>query len=68
MALTATVDLKASPITLTVVSDKRKVSVNVSVLGETTTAYGAFPITVSDDSGRKWTLKTDDGATAVYTG
>ena len=67
MALTASVDVSKTPPTLTVTSDKRKLSVNVTVLGETVVAIGLFPITVSDDSGATWTLKTDDGVTAVYT-
>ena len=68
MALSAKVDTAKSPIELTVTSDKRKVSVVVSAVGETTTATGVFPVSVNDDSGRQWTLKSDDGATAVYTG
>lgn len=68
MALTASVNLSKTPIELTVTSDKRKVSVQVSVAGETATATGSFPVTVKDDSGRVWTVKSDDGQTAVYTG
>jgi hypothetical protein len=68
MALTATLDLTKQPPTLTVVSDRRKVEVDVTVLGETVTATGTFPITITDDSGRAWSLKSDDGATAIYTG
>ena len=64
--LTATVDLTKTPIELTVVSDKRAVSVQVTVLGETVPAVGKFPIKVVD-ADRTWTLKTDDGKTAVYT-
>jgi hypothetical protein len=64
--LTATIDLTKTPLELTVVSDKRVVSVQVSVLGETATATGKFPVKVTD-SNRTWTLKTDDGKTAVYT-
>ena len=67
MALTGNVNLDVTPIELTVVSDKRKVEVTVSAVGETATATGQFPIKVTDASGRKWTLKSDDGATAVYT-
>ena len=68
MAITAAVDLTKSPPVLTVTSDKRKVSVQVSAVGETATATGTFPVTVTDTSGRVWTVKTDDGATATYTG
>ena len=68
MALTASVNLTKTPPELTVVSDKRNVSVQVTAVGETATATGRFPITISDSSGRIWTVKTDDGTTAVYTG
>ena len=68
MALTATVDLTKSPILLTVVSDKRKVAVSVSSAGETATGTATYPVTITDTSGRVWSLKSDDGATAVYTG
>ena len=66
--VTAKVDTTKSPIELTVTSDKRKVSVVVTAVGESVTATGVFPVVVEDDSGREWTLKSDDGATAVYTG
>lgn len=66
MALTASVDLTKNPPTLTVVSDKRKVSVQVSAVGETATATGTFPIKVTDDSGKAWSVQSDDGTTAVY--
>lgn len=68
MSLSASLDLNATPPTLTVVSDRRKVSVNVTVLGETVNASGLFPVTVTDSSGRVWTQKSDDGTTAVFTG
>lgn len=68
MAITATVDLAKSPIELTVTSTKRKVDVTVTSAGETATGTATFPVKVSDSSGRAWTLKSDDGATAVYTG
>lgn len=68
MALTASLDLTKNPVELTVVSDKRKVSVTVTAVGETATATGAFPITITDSSGRVWTQKSDDKVTAVYTG
>lgn len=67
MAITATVDLSKSPIELTVVSDKRRVAVSVQAAGETATGTATFPVTVTDAS-RTWTLKSDNGATAVYTG
>jgi hypothetical protein len=68
MALTATVDLSVTPPTLTVTSDKRKVSVEVTSAGETATGTATYPVNVTDSSGRAWTLSTDDGATAVYHG
>ena len=68
MALTASVDVTKNPIELTVVSDKRKVSVVVEAVGEQATATGQFPVKVTDSSGRTWTIKSDDGTTAVYTG
>jgi hypothetical protein len=67
MALTATVDVTATPITLTIKSDKRKVEVSVTSAGETATGTALFPIKITDAS-RTWTLKSDDGSTAVYTG
>jgi hypothetical protein len=72
MALTATVSTASQPFTLTVTSDRRKFAGNVTVtaVGETASApyAGQFPVTVSDSSGRVWTLTSDDGTTAVYTG
>lgn len=68
MALTAAVDTAKSPIELKVTSDKRKVEVTVTAAGETAVGTAVFPIKITDDSGRVWTLKSDDGATAVYTG
>lgn len=68
MALTATVDITVSPIRLTVVSDKRKVSGTVTVGGETANYSASFPVSISDDSGRVWTVFSDNGTTAVYTG
>jgi hypothetical protein len=65
MTLKAT--LSTSPLTLTVTSDKRKISGNVTVAGETANYTGAFEPVVTDDSGRKWTKTTDDQTTAVYT-
>lgn len=67
MAITASIDLTKSPIELTVVSDKRKVEVSVQAAGETATGTATFPVLVTD-AARTWTKKTDDGATAVYTG
>lgn len=66
MSLTATVDVTAKPLTLTVVSDKRKVAVQVTVGGETATGAATFPVVIAD-AARTWTLKSDDGITAVYT-
>lgn len=67
MSLSATVDITATPIKLTVVSNKRKVDVSVAAAGETATGTAVFPVTVSDPS-RTWTKVSDDGTTAVYTG
>jgi hypothetical protein len=66
-ALTATVDLTKTPIELTVKSDKRKIAVSVTTAGETATGTATFPVVVTDPT-RTWTLKSDDGLTAVYTG
>ena len=68
MALAATVDLSKNPPTLTVVSDKRIVTVTVAAAGETATGTAVYPVTVTDSSGRTWSKKSDDGATAVFTG
>lgn len=72
MALQAAVDTSKTPFTLTVTSDRRKFSgdVTVSSAGDTATATyaGQFPVAVTDDSGRVWTVESDDGTTAVYTG
>lgn len=67
MAITATLELAATPPKLTVVSDKRKVEVDVTTAGETAHCSGQFAITVADNSGRVWTKQSDDGVTAVYT-
>lgn len=67
MALSASVNLSVSPAELTVKSDKRVVEVTVSAAGETATGKATFPVKVTDASGRVWTVKSDDGATAVYT-
>lgn len=64
--LTATIDLKKIPIELTVVSNKRVVAIAVTAVGESILATGNFPVYVVD-ADRTWTLKTDDGKTAVYT-
>lgn len=66
MSLTAKLDLTVNPPTLTVTSDRRKVSVQVTAVGETATATGLFPVTVSDSSGKQWKQVSDDGTTAVY--
>ena len=68
MALSATVDITKSPIELTVTSDKRRVQVSVQAAGETATGTATFPVTITDDSGRVWTLLSDDGLVAVFTG
>lgn len=68
MALGVTFNLTKTPIEMSVVSDKRKVAVTASTAGETAVGTAIYPVTVSDSSGKVWTLKTDDGATAVYTG
>lgn len=68
MSLKASIDTTKSPIELTVVSDRRLVEVDVTAVGETVTATGVFPVTITDDSGRAWAIKSDDGITAVYTG
>ena len=64
--LTATIDLTKTPIELTVMSDMRVVSVQVSAVGETATATGRFGVKLTDTD-RTWALKSDDGKTAVYT-
>ena len=68
MAITADINLSKTPATLTVTSDKRKVEVSVTAAGETAIGTAVFPVTVSDNSGRTWTKKSDDGTTAVYEG
>jgi hypothetical protein len=75
MALTAALDKSSynagDTMTLTVVSDKRLSSdtIDAQAGGEdvkvTTTIQTGVAIT--DSSGRTWTLKSDDGKTAVYT-
>lgn len=64
MALTATVDLTKTPPTLTVVSDKRLVTVTVTSAGDTATGVAQYPITVTDLV-RTWKPVSDDGKTAV---
>ena len=66
MALTATLNLDVTPNVLTVVSDKRKVEVTVSAVGETVVAKGTFPVKITDSRGIVWNVKSDDGSTAVY--
>lgn len=68
MALSATIDLTATPIKLTVVSDKRIVAVEVTAANETATGTATFPVTITQTGGRTWTLQSDNGTTAVYTG
>jgi hypothetical protein len=64
MALTAAVDVTKTPNELKVTSDRRKIAVTAA--GESTTSY--WPVVIVDASGKVWTLKTDDGSVAVYTG
>jgi hypothetical protein len=64
--LTANVDLTKTPIELTVVSDRRVIDFDVHSAGETTTAYGVWPIRF-EETDRVWKLKSDDKKTAVYT-
>lgn len=66
MAISAVVDITKTPPTLTVVSDKRIVSVSVTAAGETAVGTATFPVTVTD-AGRIWKIVTDDGKTATYT-
>ena len=64
MALTVTIDLTKVPPTLTVVSDKRLVTVTVSSAGDTATGTATYPITITDLV-RVWKPVSDDGKTAV---
>lgn len=68
MALTGSLDLTKTPAVLTVVSDRRKESVDIHSAGDDLTLTGNWPVAVSDSSGRVWTVQSDDGVTAVYTG
>lgn len=68
MALTAAVDINATPPKLTVTSNRRRVSGTVTSAGDTANYVALFPVTITDDSGRVWTNVSDDGTTAVYTG
>lgn len=58
-------------ITLTVVSDKRlsSTSLAISAAGEgaQSTLIVQLGVLVTDPSGRKWTVKSDDGKTQVLT-
>lgn len=65
MALTATVDVNADPVTLTVVCDFRAVSGTVSVLGQTVPFAALAPVEV-DDPDATWEQVSDDGTTSVY--
>jgi hypothetical protein len=47
----------------TVVSDRRKITITAA--GDTMVV--AHPIKITDTAGAVWTVKTDDGATAVFT-
>lgn len=68
MALSGKLDLSKSPIELTVTSDRRNVEVTVATAGETLTLKDRWPARITAPGGYTWTLKTDDGTTAVYTG
>ena len=67
MTLSAAVDITVTPITLTVTSDRRKVTGTVVSQGETASYSATFPVTVTDTSGRVWTQASDNGIKAVYT-
>lgn len=66
MALTAAVNVNVTPITLTVVSDKRVLTGTVVVAGETAEWTAELPVTINDTT-HVWTLVSDDGKTAIYT-
>lgn len=66
MALTAKADVTVNPATLTIVSDRRIISGTVTSQGESATYKAIFPLSISDDSGKVWTFKSDDGKVAVY--
>lgn len=66
--ITGKIDASKNPIELTVTSDKRIVTATVQAVGETAELKGQFPVTITATGGRTWTLKSDDGTTAVYTG
>jgi hypothetical protein len=63
--LTGTLDATKTPPTLTIVSNKRVLSVTVASAGDTLTVTGAYPITITD-AVHTWTKSADDGTTAVY--
>lgn len=62
--LTASVDTTKTPLELTVT--RPPVHGEVTVLGETISFEGVLAIKVTDAE-RTWTLKTDNGTTALYT-
>ena len=64
MALTVTIDLTKTPPTLTIVSDKRLVSVSVTSAGDTAVGTATYPYTVTDTA-HTWKPISDDGKTAV---
>lgn len=70
MAISAKVDTSKNPIELTVVSDKRVITIDgtASAAGELAPFEGriVMPVTIADPE-RTWTKKSDDGVTAVYT-
>lgn len=66
MAVTASVDTTTVPITLTVVSDKRNVTGTVLVNGEEAKFNAVIEPKITDDSGKVWVKKSDDGKKSTY--
>lgn len=60
-------DFTKSPVTVTVTSDKRKITLTATAAGETASAVAIWPLTFTDDSGHVWTKGTDNGLSVVYT-
>ena len=65
MALTGSLDLTATPPTLTVTSNKRHAKVTVQSAGEELVLEGDWPITAKD-ADHKWVIAEDDGVTTVF--
>ena len=65
MALTANLNLTATPATLVVTSDQRHIELTVRSAGETAEVTGVWPVIVEDDE-RTWEQVSDDGTTAVF--